>query len=63
MTKFVHCTVVKTRVFGRVVHEDNRPQQEQADPNPGPTYKSFKGTYRKEPDSTFIRPTILDLKA
>jgi hypothetical protein len=59
MTKYVHCTVVETRVGGQMTSED----AETPEGGPCPQSKNLKNAYQMRMNCYFHKPTTLDFRA
>ena len=57
MTKYVHCTVVETRVGGQIIEDP-----ETSDGDPYPRCKIQNNAYQMRP-SCYHNPTIIDFRA
>jgi len=59
MTKYVHCTVVETRVGGRMTSED----VETLDGDPCPQHNNLKKAYQIQAARCVNGPSIVDFRA
>ncbi|OQY06008.1 MAG: hypothetical protein B6I25_04805 [Planctomycetales bacterium 4572_13] len=59
MTKYVHCTVVETRVYGWVRSENAKASE--AEPNP--RREHLRNTYQMRPTCYFHSPAMMDFRA
>jgi hypothetical protein len=57
MTKYVHCTVVETRVDGKIMNEN--PET----PEPCPQSKRLRNAYQIRVNGHFHNPATLDFRA
>ncbi|RKY10022.1 MAG: hypothetical protein DRP56_01800 [Planctomycetota bacterium] len=59
MAKYVHCTVVETRVCGRIPSNDT----EAPDADPYPQSRNLNNAYQMQSNCYFHSPTTLDFRA
>ena len=59
MVKYVHCTVVKTRVCGQMSSEDAEPSEA----NPNPQREHLKNAYQMRVNCYSYGPATLDFRA